>query len=98
MTELELTDAEWREFQAIPEQGFSHRDWVNARIRDRAARQHADESDTLKVAGKRIAELEAKLAGVRKHCVERIQDYPDDPFDYAFQECKRILAILDGGS
>lgn len=27
-----LTDAEWQEFQAIPDQGYSHRAWVDARI------------------------------------------------------------------
>ncbi len=31
----ELTDAEWQEFQNIPEQGYSHRDWVNAKIKER---------------------------------------------------------------
>ena len=36
MTEpTEITDAEWRYFQAIPEQGYSHRGWVDARIRER---------------------------------------------------------------
>lgn len=30
-----LTDKEWREFQAIPEQGYSHRYWVNYRIQER---------------------------------------------------------------
>ena len=32
-----LTDAEWREFQAIPDQGYSHRAWVDARITERVA-------------------------------------------------------------
>lgn len=30
-----LTDAEWQEFQAIPDQGYSHRAWVDARIAER---------------------------------------------------------------
>lgn len=34
---LELTNAEWREFQAIPDQGYSHRVWINARIAERVA-------------------------------------------------------------
>ena len=32
-----LTDAEWRAFQAIPEQGYSHRAWVNFKIYERLA-------------------------------------------------------------
>ena len=28
---LVLTDAEWREFQQIPDQGYSHRAWLDAR-------------------------------------------------------------------
>lgn len=35
MTPEELTDSEWREFQAIPDQGYSHRAWVDARIAER---------------------------------------------------------------
>lgn len=27
-----LTDEQWRQFQAIPDQGYSHRAWVDARI------------------------------------------------------------------
>jgi hypothetical protein len=30
-----LTDAEWREFQAIPDQGYSHRHWVDMKIQSR---------------------------------------------------------------
>lgn len=30
-----LTDAEWREFQSIPEQGYSHRHWVDYKIQGR---------------------------------------------------------------
>jgi hypothetical protein len=30
-----LTDDEWRDFQAIPDQGYSHRSWVNDRITER---------------------------------------------------------------
>lgn len=32
-----LTDTEWREFQAIPDQGYSHRAWVDRKIAERAA-------------------------------------------------------------
>lgn len=35
--QLSLTDSEWRAFQSIPEQGYSHRAWVDARIRERVA-------------------------------------------------------------
>ena len=34
---LELTNAEWQAFQAIPDQGYSHRAWVDARIAERVA-------------------------------------------------------------
>lgn len=34
---LKLTDEEWRAFQKIPEQGYSHRAWVDARIKERVA-------------------------------------------------------------
>jgi hypothetical protein len=27
-----ITDEEWREFQAIPEQGYSHRYWIESRL------------------------------------------------------------------
>lgn len=27
-----LTDADWREYQSIPEQGYSHRDWLEQRF------------------------------------------------------------------
>jgi hypothetical protein len=30
-----LTDDEWRAFQKIPDQGYSHRAWIDARIRER---------------------------------------------------------------
>ena len=30
-----LTDAEWREFQSIPDQGYSHRGWIDHRIQQR---------------------------------------------------------------
>lgn len=32
-----ITDAEWQAFQAIPDQGYSHRSWVDARIAERVA-------------------------------------------------------------
>jgi len=35
--QLKLSDEEWRAFQNIPEQGYSHRAWVEARIRERVA-------------------------------------------------------------
>ncbi|MGP4995537.1 hypothetical protein [Glutamicibacter ardleyensis] len=44
-----LTDAEWREFQMIPVQGYSHRAWVDALIAERvaAAQPEADTVDYL---------------------------------------------------
>lgn len=30
-----LTDAEWRAFQSIPDQGYSHRAWVDSKIKAR---------------------------------------------------------------
>jgi hypothetical protein len=27
-----ITDAEWREYQAIPGQGYSHRYWIESRL------------------------------------------------------------------
>jgi hypothetical protein len=35
-TPEKLTDTEWREFQRIPEQGYSHRGWVDWKIAERA--------------------------------------------------------------
>lgn len=32
---MKITDDEWREFQSIPEEGHSHRAWVDERIRER---------------------------------------------------------------
>lgn len=39
-----LTDEEWREFQAIPEQGYSHRYWVDRKIALRAAAVSAEKA------------------------------------------------------
>ena len=43
--EYKLTDEEWREFQSIPEQWFSHRAWVDARIAERVADERAKRPD-----------------------------------------------------
>lgn len=50
---LELTDSEWREFQRIPEQGYSHRAWVDHKIRERAEKSIAHASSLIlnEVAG-----------------------------------------------
>ena len=38
MTEkAQITDAEWRAFQSIPDQGYSHRAWLDNLIRERMA-------------------------------------------------------------
>ena len=34
---LDLTNTEWRTLQQIPEQGHSHRAWIDNRIRERVA-------------------------------------------------------------
>lgn len=33
----DLTDAEWRAFQSIPDQGYSHRAWLDNLVRERMA-------------------------------------------------------------
>lgn len=45
----ELTDTEWRAFQAIPEQGFSHRAWIDTKIGQRILELEADR-DTWRAA------------------------------------------------
>lgn len=40
-----LSDAEWREFQNIPEQGYSHRNWVDRKIALRVAAAVAPAAD-----------------------------------------------------
>jgi hypothetical protein len=40
-----LTDAQWREFQDIPEQGYSHRHWVDERLREAAVHALLDAAD-----------------------------------------------------
>lgn len=37
-----LTDDEWRAFQAIPDQGYSHRGWVDRKIAQRVRKAQAD--------------------------------------------------------
>lgn len=40
-----LTDAEWRDFQNIPDQGYSHRHWVDRKIALRVAAAVAPATD-----------------------------------------------------
>jgi hypothetical protein len=40
-----LTDAEWKEFQAIPDQGYSHRAWVDGKIAERESAARAQALD-----------------------------------------------------
>ena len=42
-----LTDEEWAEFQAIPDQGYSHRAWVDARIKEHRIRALEEAADKL---------------------------------------------------
>lgn len=42
MDDLKLTDVEWRDFQAIPDQGYSHRAWVDHKIDERVRRAIRD--------------------------------------------------------
>ena len=44
-TDAPLTDAEWREFQSIPEQGYSHRAWVDQKIAERLSAARAARRD-----------------------------------------------------
>lgn len=37
-----LTDDEWRAFQAIPDQGYSHRGWVDRKIAQRVRKAQAN--------------------------------------------------------
>lgn len=39
---VDFTDEEWREYQSIPEQGYSHRGWLNHRNRKVMARLLAE--------------------------------------------------------
>lgn len=39
-----ITNEEWREFQSIPEQGHSHRAWVDGAIRKRLDQLRTDEA------------------------------------------------------
>lgn len=32
---FDFTDEEWRTYQSIPDQGYSHRDWLNNRMRQK---------------------------------------------------------------
>lgn len=34
---VQITDAEWRAFQSIPDQGYSHRAWLDNLVRERMA-------------------------------------------------------------
>jgi hypothetical protein len=67
---LALTDAEWRAFQSIPEQGYSHRGWIDARIRERldAARREAAE-----------AEAAVDAAPHAEPCLRRLSESRDVP-------------------
>lgn len=42
---IDFTDDEWREYQSIPEQGYSHRHWLNQRNRKVMARLLAEAWD-----------------------------------------------------
>ena len=42
---VDFTDDEWREYQSIPEQGYSHRDWLDQRNRKVMARLLAEAWD-----------------------------------------------------
>ena len=44
-TDAALTDAEWREFQSIPDQGYSHRAWVDQKITERLSAARAARRD-----------------------------------------------------
>jgi hypothetical protein len=47
MTDYPLTDEEWFAFQAIPDQGYSHRAWIEARIAERVAKVTAERDEAL---------------------------------------------------
>lgn len=60
-TQGALTDAEWRAFQALPDQGHSHRAWIDARIEEAEARAIA-------------AFLSHMSADYRKHTAEAARE------------------------
>ncbi|RRJ85921.1 hypothetical protein EG850_11080 [Gulosibacter macacae] len=62
-----ITDEEWREFQEIPEQGFSHRAWVDCRLQQRIEWQANRDAV-------RIAELEAEIEGIKRRDAEVGED------------------------
>lgn len=58
----DITDEEWRGFQSIPEQGYSHRHWVNHKIKQRLI-EHRKEylRDINEEVSVRIADLAADI-------------------------------------
>lgn len=50
----------------------------------------------LRVVRERAQVAEAKLTKVHHLCTERIDGYPDDPYDFVREFALGVLAILDG--
>ena len=71
MSTIELTDAEWREFQSIPDQGYSHRAWVDSKIK---ARLDAEKPQPVAVDRESLGEI---LALVDDHdgCHARVREW-----------------------
>lgn len=47
-----VTDAEWRDFQSIPDQGYSHRAWVDHKIASALDALATEYAETTAGAGK----------------------------------------------
>lgn len=79
-----LTNGEWREFQRIPEQGYSHRHWVDTKIAERsraqfeaglrAAREAVDDLPGSGVMGYYASEVHSGYAEAQRHALAAIDD------------------------
>jgi len=72
-----LTDAEWREFQSIPEQGYSHRHWVDCKIQERLAAALSalsGETETEWEYGVRYSDQSERLLGTRKNAESHLHE------------------------
>lgn len=55
-----ITDEEWREFQSIPDQGYSHRAWVDCRLQQRIEWQSARDQGHIEALEAENEELRAR--------------------------------------
>lgn len=50
MAEIRLTDEQWRDFQNIPDQGYSHRAWIDHKLAQAEARGAARAAEAIALA------------------------------------------------